>query len=48
MEKKIQEGSVSIKEYISQKEQKQLEEWTRLKCKDIVFDTNIDNWSPHT
>ena len=31
-----------------EKEQKQLEEWTGLKCSDIVFDSNIDNWSYYT
>ena len=27
---------------------KQLEEWTSLKCADIVFDSDIDNWSKDT
>ena len=27
---------------------KQLEEWTGLKCTDIVFDSNVDNWSEGT
>ena len=34
--------------YLKYKEQKQIEEWTGLKCTDIVFDSNIDNWSPYT
>ena len=28
-----------------EKHQKQLEKWTELKCSDIVFDSNIDDWS---
>ena len=27
---------------------KQLEEWTSLKCNDILFDSNVDNWSEGT
>ena len=26
----------------------QLEQWTSLKCSDIVFDSNVENWSKHT
>ena len=37
-----------LRKYISLKEQKQLEEWTSLKCSDIVFDSNVDNWSEDT
>ena len=27
---------------------KQLEEWTELKCSEIVFDSNVDNWDKNT
>ena len=27
---------------------KQLEEWTSLKCSELVFDSNVDNWSQDT
>ena len=37
-----------INEIINEEEQKQLEEWTSLKCTDIVFDSDVDNWSPYT
>ena len=34
---------------MNEKEQKnQLEEWTGLQCSDIVFDSNVDNWSAGT
>ena len=29
------------------KEMKQLEEWTELKCSEIIFDSNVDNWWNH-
>ena len=32
-----------LNELINEKEKKQLEEWTSLKCSDIVFDSNVDN-----
>ena len=35
-------------ESISENHRYQLEEWTSLDCGDILFDTNIDNWSLHT
>ena len=35
-------------ELISEKEIDQLEEWTGLKCTDIIFDSNVDNWSVDT
>ena len=30
------------------KQVKQLEEWTDLECSDVLFDSNIDNWSDNT
>ena len=30
---------------MKEEHQKQLEEWTSLKCGDIVFDSNVDDWS---
>ena len=27
---------------------KQLEEWTKLKCSEVIFDSDIDNWSKDT
>ena len=35
-------------EIISDNHKKQLEEWTSLKCSDILFDSNIDNWDYKT
>ena len=32
----------------NEKEMKQLEKWTGLKCKEIIFDSTIDNWSIDT
>ena len=29
---------------LNEKEKKQLEQWTELKCNDVVFDSEIDNW----
>ena len=37
-----------ITELISKNNQKQIEEWTGLKCSDILFDSNVDNWSEET
>ena len=37
-----------LNEKIKEKDQKQLEEWTGLKCSDILFDSVIDNWSEYT
>ena len=31
--------------YLEIKDKQQLEEWTSLKCSDILFDSNIDHWS---
>ena len=33
---------------LTPEEQKQFEEWTGLQCSDIVFDSNVDNWSKDT
>ena len=33
---------------LSDKQKKQLEEWTGLKCSGIVFDSNIDDWNTNT
>ena len=33
---------------LNENQVKQLEEWTGLSCSEIVFDTNVDDWSPHT
>ena len=30
-----------------QNEQKQLEEWTGVKCSNVIFDSNIDNWKQY-
>ena len=37
-----------MKEIVNEKQIKQLEEWTELKCIDIIFDSQIDNWSQYT
>ena len=37
-----------FKEKMTEKEMKQLEKWTKLKCKDILFDSEVDNWGIHT
>ena len=36
------------KNKIDENEKKQFEEWTGLKCNDIIFDSNIDDWSIKT
>ena len=33
---------------LTRKEKKQLEKWTDLKCSDILFDSNIDDWDINT
>ena len=33
---------------IEYEQKKQLEEWTSLKCYDILFDSNVDDWSEDT
>ena len=33
---------------LPEKERKQLEEWTSLKCSEIVFNSDVDNWSINT
>ena len=38
---------LELNELISEKEKKQLEKWTSLKCSEIVFDSNIDNWAEY-
>ena len=37
-----------LTELVSQQEIQKLEEWTLLKCSDIIFDSDIDNWSGNT
>ena len=37
-----------INTLLSQKEQKQLEEWTGLQCSEVLFDSDYDNWSEGT
>ena len=34
--------------YMKLKHKKQLEEWTEKKCGEILFDSNVDNWSEQT
>ena len=34
--------------YLTYKQLKQIEEWTGLKCKEILFDSDIDNWEKDT
>ena len=34
-----------LNETVKEKHQKQLEEWTLLKCSDIIFDSKINSWS---
>ena len=34
-----------LNEFINEKEQKQLEEWTELKCSEVIFNSDVDNWS---
>ena len=35
-------------EAVKEEHQQQLEEWTELKCDDILFDSKIDEWSENT
>ena len=37
-----------LNEVVKEKYQKQLEEWTSLKCSDILFDSDVDDWSEYT
>ena len=37
-----------VPHYLKYKEQKQIEEWSGLKCSEILFDSDIDNWSQGT
>ena len=37
-----------LKELVSINNRKQLEEWTGMKCNDILFDSKVDNWNQHT
>ena len=39
---------IYLNKYLKYKERKQLEEWTGLKCSEILFDSDIDNWSQNT
>ena len=32
-------------EYLTKEQVEQIEEWTSLKCSDIIFDSNKDNWN---
>ena len=38
----------AIKEMLTNEEKQQLEKWTNKKCKEVVFDTNVDNWDKET
>ena len=42
------ENKVMKQVNLTSEQVKQLEEWTSLKCSDIVFDSNVDNWSKNT
>ena len=33
-----------LNECINKKEIQQLEKWTSLKCSEVIFDSNVDNW----
>ena len=35
-------------EMLTKHQQQQLEEWTSLKCGEIIFDSNVDDWSQET
>ena len=55
IEKEFEILSKPLKEYLPDErynlniqQKKQLEEWTSLKCGNIVFDSNIDDWSENT
>ena len=37
-----------LNEIVTEKEIKQLEKWSKLKCFEVVFDSTIDNWSKNT
>ena len=34
--------------YLQPNEKKQLEEWTKKSCKEVIFDSDVDNWSIKT
>ena len=37
--------STQLNDILTETEMKQLEEWTELKCSDIIFNSDLDNWS---
>ena len=39
--------SVAYQTNLSWNEMKQLEEWTSLKCAEVLFDSDKDDWNPH-
>ena len=45
VEKRVNEY---LNEVVKEEHQKQLEEWTELKCSNILFDSNIDDWTEDT
>ena len=43
-----QTGEEHLNECLNETELKQLEEWTGLKCSEVIFDSNDDDWSKDT
>ena len=41
------EIELSINTGLNSDQIKQLEEWTSLKCSEVIFDSNVDNWTHH-
>ena len=42
IDEKIQQ---SLKDFLDKEEIQQLEEWTNMKCREVVFDSDVDNWN---
>ena len=41
---KCRKETINVKSNLTQKEMKQIEKWTKLKMKEIIFDSKIHNW----
>ena len=46
--KETEERVKKMNGIINVNEMKQLEEWTTMKCEEIIFDSTKDNWSQHS
>ena len=47
-ERIIARKDIHLENYLTKEEMKQLEEWTNKKCLEVIFDSNVDDWSQDT